>query len=559
MQVYEAMARALKAEGCEDVFGLMGDGNLLLWTAMARAGLRIVSVRHEATAVGMADGYFRATGRPGIATVTAGPGVTNVATSLTIAARANSALVLLAGEVGRTMRHHNQTMNQRQFADNCGARFHLLTSPSNLAAELAEAFFEARHRSCPVLLSMPMDLQEDAVPDAWSYTPSVSALPDMPIHPAPEAVDVLAQALMGAQRPVFIAGRGAMRARARTEIVALAERAGALLSTTLPAKGLFDGCAEDIGIAGGWSNRPAQQLLGEADFVLGVGAELGHYTSQDGKLFPRAAVARIDVKPAPAEIGAKPGLYVRGDARVTASRVLQRLAETGFRQEGFRTAQTRAVLTHVPPASPSPSDGLDPRKLASAIGAALPEGALITCGGGHAMAFLAMYLRLPPAGEISFTYEFGAIGCGLQIGMGMTLANRRRPHLVIEGDGSLMMALQELETVARSGMSSVVLVWNDAGFGAEAHKLRAWGLDAGLARWPSPDYVAIAKALGGGGVRLENEQEVGAAIGLGLQKGGLFVIDAPVSPSALSDPFAQAYFGEENRAPRLRAEMPQSG
>ena len=154
--------------------------------------------------------------------------------------------------------------------------------------------------------------------------------------------------------------------------------------------------------------------------------------------------------------------------------------------------------------------------------------------------------------EIQYSYAFGAVGQGIGVAIGTGAANPERQHIAVEGDGSLKFNIQELETVVRQKMQMVLVVWNDNGYGAEVHKLVAKGFDEKLAQWESPDFVALAKAFGGDGVLLRDPSEIGAAIQDGLRKGGLFLIDARVSPSTATDPYAKVYFGVENRAPLLR-------
>jgi thiamine pyrophosphate-dependent acetolactate synthase large subunit-like protein len=160
------------------------------------------------------------------------------------------------------------------------------------------------------------------------------------------------------------------------------------------------------------------------------------------------------------------------------------------RRKGFRTPETRAMLQSAPHVFAKPTDGLDPRLLASNLGRALPRGGLVTCGLGHFFSFPAIYLALPEGAEIQFASQFGAVGQGLPLAIGIGVGNPGRPHVAIEGDGSLMMNIQELDTVVRHKLQMVLVVWNDAGYGAEAHKLRAKGFDSSLAQWESPDFAA---------------------------------------------------------------------
>jgi acetolactate synthase I/II/III large subunit len=553
MKAYEAIAQSLVAEGTSDFFGLMGDGNMWLWGALCRDhAVNAYSARHESMAVSMADGYARTTGKVGVAMVTCGPGLTQCGTSLIAAYRGRTPVVLIAGEIQPGSKNRTQSMDQRRFVEASYARFHTVTSLDNMAEEIAEAFYTARVHRVPVVLNLPMHLQEESLDWDYDYRPSTDVLPVRMETPSPDALAPVIEKLVAAQRPVIIGGRGAIASNAKQAIIELADRVGALLATSLQGKGLFAGEPWDIGIAGAFASAPSEQLLAEADFVLGVGAELGYYTTEGGLLFPSAEVARIDIKPMPEEIGVIPGLYVQGDGQKSVAAINEALASRQVRKEGFRTADTKSILDAAPHQFEAPTDGLDPRGLAHELGRGLPKGGLVTCGAGHFFSWIAMYTALPAGSEIQYSYNFGAVGQGIGVAIGTGAGNPGRQHVVIEGDGSLMFNLQELETVVRQKMQMVLVVWNDTGYGAEVHKLVAKGFNEKLAQWESPDFVALAKAFGGDGVKLASPAELPGAIGEGLRKGGLYLIDARVSPSTPSEPYAKVHFGRESHAPLLR-------
>jgi thiamine pyrophosphate-dependent acetolactate synthase large subunit-like protein len=163
-----------------------------------------------------------------------------------------------------------------------------------------------------------------------------------------------------------------------------------------------------------------------------------------------------------------------------------------------------------------------------------------------------MYMALPEGAEIQFSYQFGAVGQGLPLAIGTGAGNPGRPHIAIEGDGSMLFHIQELDTVTRFKLQMVLIVWNDGGYGAEVHKLVPKGFEMGQAHWDSPDFVAIAKAFGGDGVLLNKEADLPAAVAEGLRKGGLYLIDVRVSPTAFSDPHGKVYYGVPSQAPLLR-------
>ena len=292
MKIYEAVAASVVAEGCETVFGLMGDGNMSVWAALCRDGkVAIISSGNEAGAVAMADGYARTTGKVGVATVTCGPGLTQVGTSLTVAVRNRSRLVLIVGDRPAGAKNNAQSMDQRRFAEACEARFHEVTSAENLADEMAEAFYAARVHG-PVVINLDMELLERTFDWDFEYRPSLTSLPPRVGAPNEEAFMPVLEKLAKAERPVIIAGRGAQAAGAKAEILKLAEQVGALLATSLQAKGWFAGEEYDLGISGTFAAAAAEQLLAEADFVLAIGAELGYYTTEGGLMFPSAEVDR---------------------------------------------------------------------------------------------------------------------------------------------------------------------------------------------------------------------------------------------------------------------------
>ena len=339
MKVYEAIAQSLIAEGLTDFFGLMGDGNMWLWGALCRnPSVKPYNARHESMAVSMADGYARTTGKVGVAMVTCGPGLTQCGTSLIAAYRGKTPIVLIAGEIEAGAKNRTQSMDQRRFAEASSARFHTDHQHRQHGGGNRRGVLRRAHPSWTVVLNLPMDLQEEDFDWDYEYRPSTEFLPPRMETPSPDQLAPVIEKLIAAERPVIIAGRGARAANAKDEIVKLADRVGALLATSLQGKGYFAGHPWDIGIAGAFASAPSEQLLADADFVLGVGAELGYYTTEGGLLFPSAEVARIDIKPMPEEIGVIPGLYVQGDGRKAVAAINDALEARQVRKEGLRTA-----------------------------------------------------------------------------------------------------------------------------------------------------------------------------------------------------------------------------
>ena len=550
MKVHEAVAEALAAEGADTIFGLMGDANMSLWSVLLARGLaRVQSARNEAGAVAMADGYHRATGRVGVATVTCGPGLTQTGTSLMAAARNRSALVVVTGDWPGHLPNTLQSMDQRRFVEACEARYVPAIGGAALAREVAGAFYLARRDYAPVVLSIRNDIQERAVEGAWRYTPSDAFLPPEAPGPSEEDVAWLIDALRAARRPLLLAGRGARISGARDAVLALGERTGALLGTTLQAKGMFADQPWSVGIVGGYASAVTEELCAEADLVLGVGAEIGHYTSWGGTLFPQATVVRIDPAPPPAAIPAAPARLIRADARRTLQRALEALGNRT--RPGLRTDETRSRLEARPEMRPEADGGLDPRRLARRLGALLEPGVTLTCGVGHFQGFVAMYMPVPAGIPVEFSSQFGAVGQTLPLGIGAAMGRPDLRHLIIEGDGSLLMNIQELDTAAQAGVPITLAVWNDSGYGAEAQRLPGKGFPAAPATWTSPDFAAIARGFGGEGVTVRDADALAPALEAARRARGLFLIDLRVAQSERSDTYRKLYYGEPNLSPLL--------
>src|SRR5262245_3329567 len=274
--IYEALAQAFAAEGVDTHFTLMGDGNMHWVSAMKnRDGMATFAARHEHCACAMAIGYHLATGKVGVASVTCGPGFTQITTALTVAARGRIPLVVFAGEAPINANWYNQPLDQPPPAAAAGAHYISAHSARRMYQYVREAFYVARHERKPVVLGVPYDLQKEPLPDIGEYAPSSAVLPAIdPSPPNPRQIEQLVDKLARARCPVILAGRGVMRAGAAKEVEDLAEQSGALLATTLLARGMFDHNPFSIGIVGGFARDIAHEVGVQADLVVAIGTSL---------------------------------------------------------------------------------------------------------------------------------------------------------------------------------------------------------------------------------------------------------------------------------------------
>jgi thiamine pyrophosphate-dependent acetolactate synthase large subunit-like protein len=554
MTVYELIADAVAEEGTEVVFAVMGDGNMKwLLSLEQRHAVRVVYCRHESTAVGMADAYARVTGKPGVCTVTCGPGMSLIATSLIIASRNRSPLIVIAGDIPRGDYYYQQRFDQQGFVELSEATSVDLRDPSTAAEDLLTSFTQARLGQ-PVVLNAAFDVQEQPLPDGGAAYRSSAELvvPVQAIRPDPGVVAEAAAILEAAERPAILGGRGAFAARG--EIEALADQTGAVLVTTLKAKGLFEGHPRHLGVAGGLTSGRTRAMLREADCVLAIGASLNQYTTDAGALAPGARFIQVSLERQELMDGRRmpvnlPGgkrradCYVQGDALCTVEALRELLppaSEPGWDEllDAYDAPDMSQPEVEVEPGTIHPRDAM--RTLSEA---ADPRTRFVV-GLGHFWWFPIVFLEGRDASSYLFVPEMGAIGQTFAAALGAAVGDAPRPVVLIEGDASLMMSIQELDTAVRHGIDLVVVIMNDSGLGAEFHKLEADGTDASAARIQAPEFARVAEALGARGARVESLEQLADAVREAQAAGGPAVIDARISDAVINDWFWNTYYAE---------------
>ncbi|MGY1643945.1 thiamine pyrophosphate-binding protein [Geodermatophilus sp. SYSU D00703] len=495
--VAEAVGAALVGCGVDAVFGVVGSGNFAVTNAMVAAGARFVAARHEGGAATMADAYARMTGRPAALSVHQGCGLTNALTGVTEAAKSRTPLVVLAAEA--TSPRSNFAVDQAALATAVGAVPMRVTSAGDALDQVAAAVGTAVHGRRTVLLNLPLDVQVGVLP-VPAGPPPLPPAPEPGV--TPEHVERLVHALEHARRPVFVAGRGARGAGCRAALAALAERSGALLATSAVAKGLFRGDPWSLDVSGGFASPLAAELIGGADLVVGWGCALNMWTTRHGRLIADDAVV-VQVDDDPAALGVHRDLTfgVAGDVRRTAEAVAAGLggggAATGCRTPAVRAAIAERVRWRDIPFTPVERPGrIDPRTLTIALDDLLPAERVVAVDSGNFMGYPSMFLDVPDEFGFCFTQAFQSVGLGLATAIGAALARPDRLPVAALGDGGALMGAAELETVVRLGLPMVVVVYDDAAYGAEVHHFGPEGHPLDTVRFPDADLAAIARGHG---------------------------------------------------------------
>ena len=503
MKTYEIVAVAIKAQGMAHCFALLGDGNMHFAGALAHQGVQFTYARHEHCAVSMAMAYGRVVGRPGLATVTCGPGLTQVMTGLAAAVRARIPMIIFVGESPVSVNWYNQDIDQAPFVVACGAEYVRITHKPRVARQIQEAFARTQLTGIPIVVGMPFDIQESEWGDLpIDINPASDFIPAAgQTYPDPEQVAEMAAMVAAAKRPVIIGGRGAVLADAGAVCSSLADKIGAVLLTSLPARGLFYDAPHSLNIVGGFASDTARKACAEADLVIAVGTSLASHSTDSGRLYPQAELLHIDTMPVVYSQGCVAAQHhLRADAKIgveVLTRQVEKLSSTPAShawRDGLKAEQD--VASYPDAASfEVTADRLDPRHLIKALDKKLPKDWFMVNSSGHCSYFAAHMLGRPVENFLTIR-EFGAIGNGLAYAIGVAAARPDQPIVLFDGDGGFLMHAQELETVQRHGIKLLIVVMNDRAYGSEIHKLRVDNHDEDGAVFGETDLASVARGFG---------------------------------------------------------------
>ncbi len=526
------------AERTGHLFGLMGNGNAHLISALTSRGFGFTSARHESATVTMADAYHRATGRVGAATTTYGAGFTNTYTALAEARMARIPLVLVVGDA--------PTTGARPFdIDQTGAAAAvgvstLVATPENAVAITHRAFDLAVQTVQPVVLAIPYD---------HATAPLTEPVPLAPLEakstwnaPA-EELDRIAALLRAADRPLVLAGRGVLLAGATTALGELGDRLGAMFMTSVMATNAVDS-PWNLGIAGGFTRDHRLELARQADLVLVAGASLNAFQSRYGTLFaPGTRMIRIDNEPA--EQVAHPAVtdYLRADLGTALAGLLAR-TPAADPQRTWRTAAPevagdafRGSAPVEDPAEFGPDGRLNPRAVVAALEHILPAERSVVMDGGHFIGWAPMYLSVPdPQAMVLVGTAFQSIGLGFGSAAGVSVARPERTTVFFSGDGGGLMGLADLETFVRATKRGVVVVLNDSAYGAELHQYASKGLDPTAMLIDEVDFAALGRAMGAAGAKARTLADLAALEDwLANHEEGVFVLDVAISQKVVAE------------------------
>ncbi len=548
----------LERLGVEIVFGLCGHTVIALLDALGKSRVRFISTRHEQIAAHAADGYARASGKPGVLMTHLGPGLTNATTGVANAALDSIPMVVIAGDVPSYYygRHPHQEVNLHLDGDQFEIyrpfckRIYRVEHAADLPRIMERAFHLCQAgRPGPVLVDVPMDIFSADLPiDAFSKMPAPVARPAM----SPESVAAIITALGEAQRPLLYAGGGVLAAHATKELAALAEAYDIPVAHTLMGKGCM---REDhpllLGMTGFWGAPVANEKCRAADLILAIGTRLAEANSSSWYpdvtfSIPPTRLIHIDIDEAeigrnyPTELGVVADAKLALAALSEAARSAARKPSTDLRKEIARGREAfasnwRAQWT-------SDQFPLRPERILSELKKSVPEDAFIVTDVGWNKNGVGQQYPITIPGTFITPSGLATMGFGPSAVLGVKVAQPKRAAIALIGDGAFSSNMGVIATAIEARIPVIWLVMDNCAFGTIAgleNQHYGWSFGCLFERDGQPyriDYAAVARACGAGGVMIQSAAELGPALQEALRANLPTVIQVPMENAPTPTP-----------------------
>jgi acetolactate synthase-1/2/3 large subunit len=495
-----AVVESLAAQGVDTVFGIPGTHNLELYRHFPATGIRAVTPRHEQGAGYAAEAYARVTGRPGVVVATSGPGLTNTMTAAATAYAESQPMLILSSGMPTDAEGHD--LGQLHEAKNTSGAMDQLIRWSRrvrTAEDAAEAVSDAfdsfaAGRPRPVHIEIPVDVLESQ----WTGEPRAAAKHAAP-QADPEAVRAAAEVLAAAVQPMIIAGGGAVNAQ--REVTALAEALDAPVATTVNGKGVVDE-AHPLSVGASVRLRAVQKAAAESDALLVVGSELGDSDLWEGQIRARTVI-RCDIEPGQLQKNCPADHTLLGDAAATVAALRAALPAATARPHD-RAAALRAACREE-----AAKDAGGYAEINAAVRAALPADGVLTGDSSQVTYFGSVhFFDMPAPRRFCYSPGFATLGYGLPAGLGAAIGLPGTPVAVLLGDGALMFSVQELMTLVEQQLSIPVVVVDNGGYQEIRDQEAARGIVPIGVELRTPDFAALAVAMGARGVRTTSTAEL---------------------------------------------------
>ena len=526
----EVLVKLLEAYGVEQVFGIPGVHTVELYRGLAGSTINHVTPRHEQGAGFMADGYARTSGKPGVCFIITGPGMTNITTAMGQAYGDSIPMLVISSvqsrsQLGGGRGKLHELPNQSAMMAGVAAFSHTLMSAAELPGVLARAFalFQAG-RPRPVHIEIPLDVLVENADALLASQPVTIARPGA----APEAIKRMSQCLASAQRPLILAGGGAIDAA--PALTRLAERLGAPVALTINAKGMLPS-HHPLLIGSTQSMVATRALVAEADVVLAIGTELAEtdydVTFAGGFEIP-GALLRIDIDPDQTVRNYPPVLALVADARLAAEALLNDLEHLPPRSVGWGASRAERLRNELANTWDAPTRAQT--LFLQTVFEALPDAVWVGDSTQPVYTGNLTFNPEQPRRWFNSSTGYGTLGYALPAAVGAWLGRRANGHaggpvLCLIGDGGLQFTLSELASAVEAGTPIIVLLWNNQGYGEIKKYMLNRAIEPVGVDIYTPDFMGVATALGCAAFAVEGPVQLRTALARAGEHNGPTLIE----------------------------------
>jgi acetolactate synthase-1/2/3 large subunit len=494
----EYLVKLLEAYGVELIFGIPGVHTVELYRGLPATRIRHVTPRHEQGAGFMADGYARASGKPGVCFIITGPGMTNIMTAMGQAYADSIPMLVISSvngrrELGMAQGRLHELPSQRGTVAGVAAFSHTLLDPAQLPEVMARAFAVfASARPRPVHIEIPLDVITADVgnmaANAWPLPPRAA--------PDGSAIEQAAKLLRGAKRPIIVAGGGATDVG--SGLADLAAHLDAPVFTTINGKGILPP-RHPLALSGNLGMKPLRDELRQCDVVLAIGTEFG-----ETEMYPEphaieiaGTLIRVDIDPLQLVNNLPADLPIQADARLAVAALN---AALGVRAGATPAADSKGAA-RAADVRKQVAAGLWPAcrihgGLLRAVTETLPDAVIAGDQTEPVYAANQTYEAPRPRSYFNSSTGYGTLGYGMPAAIGAKLGQPHRPSVCLIGDGGLQFSLPELTSAVEAQVPVAILIWNNTGYG----EIKAYMHDRGIPEIgvdiATPDFVAIAGGMG---------------------------------------------------------------
>ncbi len=518
---------SLESHEVDTVFGIPGVHTLALYDALRESSIRHVLARHEQGAGFMADGYARATGKPGVAVVITGPGVTNIATAVGEAYTDSSPVLVISSNVESPylddMRGNLHDLKDQMAVMKTVTKWNARVTSAHEAPGILNEAFErlTSGRPLPVHVEIPLDILDQ--PESADRVPREPFI--VVPEPSEEKIERAAVLLAGAQRPLIYAGGGAISSGAAPFVRQLAERLNAPVLTSIMGKGAIP---EDHPLSLGalWSaGNAVDAYLQRADSVIVIGSKLGAQATEMFQMVLPDNLIRIDIDPREMHLNTQPFMPLLGDAALVSERLVAALSDI---VELAGIDQTSEVA-EVRKAAEKTAWFAERRAYVDALRRAIPRDGILSTD-MTMMSYVAcgVYPVYEPR-TFFFPSGFGTLGFAVPAAIGAKIGRPDAKVVAIVGDGGFQYTMEELGCAVQERVSLPIVIFDDSTYSAVKHAQQHERGGRFLAvDLVNPDYVKLAEAYGIPGVRAHSPEELEREIGLAFERELPTIIVVPI-------------------------------